>query len=151
MGLRRRMPAHLQPVFDAFAQVVVDVERGKAALAGSVPSTRFAGRPLAEALLEFEEALSAAGRNMRAWRHDEVAEEWEASTRGLRRARDLAARARMEAPPPGGFEDLVGLIGALLAPLEAFGDARDAFGRLRRSAPRRAGSRPAGPSRSHRM
>jgi len=35
----------------------------------------------------------------------------------------LAARVRLEADPPRGFEELIGLIGALLAPLDAFEQA----------------------------
>ena len=127
MRLRRRLPAELRPAFSVFAQVVADVDRGKTALTGAVPSTRSAGRPLAEALLEFEEALAAADRNMPAWRRHEVAGAWEAAAAGLHIARDRAARARTDAPDPGGFEGLIGLIGDLLAPLDAFHDARDAF------------------------
>ena len=132
---RRRLPPELQPAFDAFVSVVAAVERGKAALTESVPSTRFGGRPLAETLLEFEEELGRGGRR------DAVlapsrgrATRWAAADGGLRTARELAARLRPEAPDPGGFEGLIGLIGDLLAPLEAFGAAGRRFSELRRRA-----------------
>ncbi len=128
---RRRLPAALQPAFDAFAGVVADLERGKAALAESVPSTRFAGRPLAETLLEFEEALDAAATGMEGWRRPELEEAWCAADSGLREARALGSRLRTDAPDTGGFEGLIGLIGDLLAPLEPFMDAREAFRQLR--------------------
>lgn len=131
MRFRRRLPPGIRPAFDSFAQVVADVERGKVALTRSVPSTRFAGRPLAESLLEFEEALEAADRNMRAWWLSEMDGPWEAAAAGLRASRQLAARVRLESADPGGFEGLIGVIGDLLAPLEAFAEARDAFERLR--------------------
>jgi len=129
---RRRLPPELQPAFDAFVSVVAAVERGKAALTGSVPSTRFAGRPLAETLHEFEQDLAEADAGMPSWRRSEVLAEWEAADAGLRTARELAARLRLEAPDPGGFEGLIGLIGDLLAPLEVFGEARARFAELRR-------------------
>jgi hypothetical protein len=128
---RRRLPLELRPAFDAFVDVVAHVERGKSALTGSMPSTRFAGRPLAESLLEFEEELSAARAGMAAWRRPEVDEAWTAADRGLRTSLGRAERLRTEAPDPGGFEGLIRLIGDLLEPLEGFGDARDAWLRMR--------------------
>jgi hypothetical protein len=128
---RRRMPPQLQPAFDAFVGVVAHVERGKAALTESMPSTRFGGRPLAETLLEFEEELAEAAAGMPAWRRPEVAAVWAGADDGLRAAMDLAARLRSEAPDPGGFEGLIAVIGELLGPLEAFADARDALLGLR--------------------
>ena len=128
---RRRLPPALQPAFDAFAGVVGHVERGKAALTESVPSTRFAGRPLLETLLEFEQALGAAEAGMQGWRRPEVDDAWRAADSGLRQARALASRLRTEGPDPGGFEGVIGLIGDLLAPLEPFVEAREAFRRLR--------------------
>ena len=128
---RRRLPPELQPAFDAFVSVVAAVERGKAALTESVPSTRFAGRPLAETLHVFERELAEANAGMPSWRRPEVLAAWEAADAGLRTARELAARFRLEAPDPGGFEGLIGLIGDLLHPLEVFGDAGDAWSRLR--------------------
>jgi hypothetical protein len=39
---------------------------------------------------------------------------------------------RLDARAPAGFEGLIGAIGDLLAPLDAFGEAADRFRRLRR-------------------
>lgn len=129
---RRRLPPELQPAFDAFASVVASVERGKAALTESVPSTRFAGRPLAETLHEFEQELTEAAAGMPAWKCPELLAAWHAADLGLRTSREMAVRVRMEAPDPGGFEGLIGLIGGLMTPLEAFGEAWVRFSELRR-------------------
>ena len=51
--------------------------------------------------------------------------------RALAEARATAERLRLEAPDPGGFEGLVGLIDDLLAPLEAFEEASVRFLDLR--------------------
>ena len=128
---RRRLPPELQPAFDAFARVMDRVERGSAALTESVPSTRFGGRPLADTLLEFEEALDEAAAGMPAWRRPEVEEAWTRADAGLRTARQRAELVRTEAPDLGGFEGLIGLIGDLLAPLEVFAAAAEAFAGLR--------------------
>jgi hypothetical protein len=131
MRLRRRLPGELQGAFDAFVDVVAHVELAKRALTRSVPSTRFAGEPLAETLMEYEEELAAAASTMTSWRRPEVEEAWRAAEAGIATALTLAERLRTEAPEPGGFEELIGLIGQLLTPLDAFADARDAFMRLR--------------------
>ena len=132
MFRRRRLPEHLEGLYRAFAAIVPPLERAKAALTESVPGTRLPGRPLAETLLEFEEGLREVAAGMDAWRGTEVEEVWVIASAGLDEARSLAERVRIEAPPPVGFEGLIGLIGDLLAPLEGFAVAAEAFGKLRR-------------------
>jgi hypothetical protein len=132
MFRRRRLPGHLDGPYRAFEAIVPPLERAKAALTGSVPGTRLPGRPLAETLLGFEDGLREVAAGMDAWRESEVEEVWLGASAGLNEARELAARVRIEAPPPVGFEGLIGLIGDLLAPLEAFAAAEERFGELRR-------------------
>lgn len=128
----RRLPPPLDERFQAFRLVVARIETGKDALLSSVPTTRLPGRPLAETLLAYEEALGDADRGMAAWRAEELEDEWRAAAEGLAEARALAERVRLEAPEPEGFEALVGTIGDLLAPLDPFESALERFGRLRR-------------------
>lgn len=128
----RRLPPELSAPFAAFERVAETIERGKDALLSSVPTTRLPGRPLADTLVEFEAALSAAVPMMEAWRHAEVEEAWVRAAAALAAARIHAELVRLEAPEPEGFEALVGAIGDLLAPLDAFHDAAERFSRLRR-------------------
>ena len=130
--MRRRLPAGLEAPFAAFGRVAAAIARGKDALLASVPTTRLPGRPLADTLVEFEEALTDAAAEMEAWRAPAVEEVWSRAAAGLAAARDLARRIRLEAPEPEGFEALVGTIGDLLDPLDAFHEAEDRFARLRR-------------------
>jgi len=102
---------------------VPELERAKAALTGSVPGTRLPGRPLAETLWEFETGLREVRARMDGWRAPEVEEQWSAASAGLDEALELAERLRTEARAPVGFEGLIGVIGDLLAPLEAFEEA----------------------------
>jgi len=128
---RKRLPQELRARHDAFREVVRRVERAKDELTAAVPTVRLPGRPLAEALLAFEEELRQAERGMPAWRHPAVAEVWERCRSALAEVRAAAERLRMEAPDPGGFEGLVGLVDDLLAPLEAFEEASVRFLDLR--------------------
>jgi len=130
MWRRKRLPADLQDAFEAFDDVVGHVESAKSILTASVPSTRFAGRPLAETLAGFEEELGLARVGMERWRRPEVEGGWRSADEALSTTTALAARVRLEADPPRGFEELIGLIGALLAPLDAFEQAAVAFVRL---------------------
>ena len=131
MFRRKRLPAELEHPYTAFRATVEPVERGKAALPESVPGTRLPGRPLAETLLEFEEALREGGAGMASWRVPEVEDEWQACDEAIRACLRASERLRLSAEMPVGFEALVGTIGDLMAPLEAFEDAGRRFRALR--------------------
>ena len=128
---RRRLPEHLEAPAKAFDDLLPPLERAKAALTGSVPGTRLPGRPLAETLSEFEDGLREVRDGMDAWRSADVEPEWEACSRGLDEALEFADRVRTEGVQPDGFEGLIGLIGDLLAPLDAFERASTRFRELR--------------------
>lgn len=128
---RRRLPEHLREAFDAFGSLAPTLDRARAVLTESVPGTRLPGRPLAETLLEFEVGLREVRAGMDAWHVPEVDEAWLAASAGLDEALALADRIRTQAPDPGGFEGLIGLIGDLLAPLDAFAEAAERFRALR--------------------
>jgi hypothetical protein len=128
---RRRFPEHLQRPASAFDDLLPKLGRAEAALTGSVPGTRLPGRPLAETLSEFEDGLREVRDGMDAWRSPDIEPEWEACSRGLDETLALADRVRTEGAQPEGFEGLIGLIGDLLAPLDAFERASERFRELR--------------------
>ncbi|HET7308607.1 MAG TPA: hypothetical protein VFJ54_00620 [Actinomycetota bacterium] len=128
---RRRLPEHLEAPARAFDDLLPPLERARAALTGSVPGTRLPGRPLAETLSEFEDGLREVRDGMDAWRSADVEPEWEACSRGLDEALEFADRVRTEGVQPEGFEGLIGLIGDLLATLDAFERASTRFRELR--------------------
>ena len=129
---RKRLPAPLRDAHRAFSLVVEEVDRAHAVLTEAAPSTRFAGRPLPDALLEFEEALRSAQAGMERWRAPELQKEWERCAEGLATSLRLAERLRLEAPEIPGFETLIGTIDSLIAPLDAFVAAEERFRTLRR-------------------
>ncbi len=128
---RKRLPESLLGPYVAFRELVGPLERAKAAVTEAVPTARLPGRPLAEALAEFEELLSRVRDGMEAWRSPAVEAEWVAARAGLEEALAVAESLRLEAPDPEGFEGLVGAIGDLIAPLEAFEGAAGRFRALR--------------------
>ena len=129
---RRRVPDDVAGAWRAFEALIPAIERARTSLTSSVPSTRLPGRPLADTLLGFDEALAEVAAGMDAWRIPALEGEWERASAGLAEARALADRVRIEARPPEGFEGLIGLIGDLLAPLDAFNEAAERFRDLRR-------------------
>jgi hypothetical protein len=129
---RRRLPEHLIAPAERFADAVALLERAKASVLASVPTTRLPGRPLAETLGEFEHGLRALRAAAERWRATEVEPEWIACREAVDDALGRAERLREEAPDLAGFDALVGTIGDLLEPLDAFRQAAERFRELRR-------------------
>jgi hypothetical protein len=129
---RKRLPADLDPSLANLRAVAAEVEAAKRAMTGTVPSTRSAGTPLAEGILELEQRLAAAQGLMPAWRHPELEDEWRACDAGIRESLERARRMREDPPDLGGFEGLIWAVDRLLQPLEAFEAAADRFRTLRR-------------------
>ncbi len=129
---RKRLPEELRAPAAAFDDLVPVLERAKAALTESVPGTRLSGRPLAETVWEFETGLREVRERMDGWRAPEVQEQWAAAVGGLEESLALAQRLRTDGSEPQGFEALIGVIGDLLAPLEAFEAAGARFRELQR-------------------
>ena len=124
---RKRLPEELEAPYAAFEALIPELERAKAALTEAVPGSRLPGRPLADTLHEFEVGLREIRSGMDGWRAPEMEDAWLAASVGLDEALSLAERVRVEASEPEGFEALIGLIGELLDPLEAFRAAAERF------------------------
>ena len=129
---RKKLPELLQGFLVSLRAVVAEVEAAKDAMTGTVPSTRSAGMPLAEGILELEQRLAAAQKLMPAWRHPDLEDEWLACDTAIRESLDRARRLREDPPELGGFEGLIWAVDHLLEPLEAFEAAADRFRTLRR-------------------
>jgi hypothetical protein len=130
----RRLPERLRPPADAFSRALDRVDHARSALAGSVPTPRLAGRPLAETLAVFEDDLGEVRSSAGSWRVPEVEPEWQACVAALDQALSRAEHLRLKSPAIAGFEGLLGAIDDLLAPLDAFDRAEDRFRDLRREA-----------------
>jgi hypothetical protein len=129
---RKRLPDELQGSLEHLREVVAEIEAAKDAMTGTVPSTRSAGTPLAEGILELERRLATAQTVMPAWRHSELEQEWRACDEGIGESLERARRLREDPPELGGFEGLIWAVDHLLEPLEAFEAAAERFRTLRR-------------------
>jgi hypothetical protein len=129
---RKRLPDQLQVPLGGLRAVAAEIEAGKRAMTGTVPSTRSAGTPLAEGILELEDRLTNAQTLMPAWRHPVLEQEWRACDEGIRESLDRARRLREDPPELAGFEGLIWAVDQLLEPLEAFEAAAERFRTLRR-------------------
>ena len=132
MFRRKQLPEDLLGALEGLRSVVQEVDAAKRAMTGTVPSTRSAGTPLAEGILELEQRLTAANELMPMWRHEALEAEWRACDDGIREALDRARRVREDPPELAGFEGLIWAVDRLLEPLEAFEAAADRFRTLRR-------------------
>ncbi len=132
MFRRKRLPEELNGPQSRFQEVLREVEPAKGALTDCMPSTRLPGRPLPDALMEYEAHLERARELMPGWRCPATEAAWGACTLGLEEALALARCLRERAPDLGGFEGLLGTVEALMDPLAPFEGAAARFDALRR-------------------
>lgn len=128
---RRRLPDELVGPHESFVHVLAQIEPAKEALTEVMPTTRLPGRPLPDALTEFERRLDAAREAMPGWRRGETEAVWTACDAGITEALARARRMREDAPDIGGFEGLIWAVERLLDPLEPFRGAAEHFHSLR--------------------
>ena len=122
---RRRVPPELEAPHAAFLDVLAEVETAKEAL------TDLPGRPLPDALIEYESHVERAAALMPGWRCGATEQVWQGCASGLDDALALARRLREEAPDLGGFEGLLGTVESLFDPLQPFEDAAKRFDALK--------------------
>jgi hypothetical protein len=123
---RRRVPADLAPAAPGFEATLRLVEKAKEAVVDAVPRARTPGRPLADAVLEFEESLREASASMDSWRHPPLAERWDECRHGIDEALGRAERLRLDAPELS-FDQLTFTVQDLIAPLDPFESAVETF------------------------
>jgi hypothetical protein len=128
---RKRLPDELVGPHESFVQVLAQIEPAKEALTEVMPTTRLPGRPLPDALAEFERRLDAAREVMPGWRRGETEAVWTACDAGIAEALARARCMREDAPDIGGFEGLIWAVEELLDPLEPFRGAAEHFHSLR--------------------
>jgi hypothetical protein len=128
---RRQLTHELTAAREAFDAILADVGAATGALSDVMPTSRLPGRPVPDALVEFEERLSRARTAMPAWRRRETEGVWVRCDAGLEEALRRAGDLRERAPDLGGFEGLIWAVDRLTAPLDPFESAAEWFRRPR--------------------
>ena len=77
---------------------------------------------MAAALATFEARLQEARSDMEGWREPPTEHEWRRCAEALDEASRRAERLRLEASPAT-YEELYGMLGDIMEPLEVFGTA----------------------------
>ncbi|MEX0991575.1 MAG: hypothetical protein WD004_04815 [Actinomycetota bacterium] len=127
---RRRLPSDLEATYAAFLSAIESVEKAKAAVVAAVPSARYPGVPLGDALGSYDRFLAEADTRMAPWFDERLAGIWEGCDAGIVEARRVGDRLR-EQPSELGFESLLETVQELLDPLEPFELAEERFRSLR--------------------
>ena len=128
---RKRLPGELEAPHASFELVLAEVEPAKQALTDVMPTTRLPGRPMPDALTEFESRLERARALMPGWRRIETESVWAMCDVGIAEALVRAQHLREDPPDLGGFEGLIWAVETLLVPLEPFREAAERFRSLR--------------------
>ncbi len=128
---KRELPVDLRSCYEGFLSVIGSVELAKSAVVAAVPSARYPGVPLGDALGSYGRHLEEARTEMGSWRDDHLAEIWRECDQGLGEALELGDRLLAE-PEELGFESLLETVQELLDPLEPFERAEERFRSLRR-------------------
>jgi hypothetical protein len=116
----------LADAFGAFVEVRSAVEEAASRLSEAAPGGRSAGIGLAEALAGFHQAVQRADAGMAAWRVPEVEDDWRSCRDALAESTARADALRL-GETPDGYEQLYGVLGDIIRPLEAFAGAARRF------------------------
>ncbi len=134
---RRVMPARLAAPWAAFGAQAERVEAARRALLGCLPVGRVDPVPVPVGLDLVRDELRAVVSDLGAWRVAEVEDAWQAVRAACAEADAAVDPAHHVARTSTELEELLGAVGDVVEPLDAWGDAEQAWLRLRER-PRRA-------------
>lgn len=132
MRLRRRrtpLPEELLPAWQAFLDCAAVIEGGRRTLLGTMPVGRVEPTPVGLGVDAMAAALDDAREWMDRWRIEPLEEDWRDCTEAMDEARDNLAAVREVAAETTELEELQEAVGEVVAPLDAFADAEQAWRR----------------------
>lgn len=132
MRLRRRrtpLPEELLPAWQAFLDCAAVIEGGRRTLLGTMPVGRVAPTPVGLGVDAMAAALDDAQGWMDAWRIEALEDDWRACSDAMDEARTNLAEVREVAAATTELEELQEAVGEVVAPLDAFADAEQAWRR----------------------
>lgn len=128
---RREVPERLVPAWTAFQDQAARVEAARRALLGCLPVGRVDPAPVPVGLEVVRAELTAVRAELGAWRVPEVEVEWRAVAAAIEQAEGAVGPAAEVARRTRELEELLGAVGEVVEPLDAWGAAERAWLRLR--------------------
>lgn len=132
MRLRRRrtpLPEELLPAWQAFLDCAAVIEGGRRTLLGTMPVGRVEPTPVGLGVDAMAAALDDAEGWMDTWHVEPLEDDWRACVEAMDEARDNLAAVREVAAETTELEELQEAVADVVAPLDAFADAEQAWRR----------------------
>jgi hypothetical protein len=128
---RKRMPTELEPAFQAFRVQAERVEQARSALLSCLPVGRVDPVPVPVGLDLLRDELAVVGDELDSWRHEAIADHWTACSNAIQEALAALPHAYHVAASSTELEELLGAVGDVIEPLDAWHDAERAWLALR--------------------
>ena len=132
MRLRRRrdpLPDDLLPAWQAFLDCAAVIEGGRRTLLGTLPVGRVEHTPIGLGVDAMAAALDDAEGWMDGWRVEVLEEDWQDCLDAMHEARGNLDEVREVAAETDELEELQEAVGEVIAPLDVFADAEQAWRR----------------------
>jgi hypothetical protein len=123
MFRRKSMPPRLVPAWEAFQAQATRVESARQALLGCLPVGRVDPAPVPVGLDLLRDELRAVRAELDTWKVPEVAEAWDTCRDAVAQALAAVPAAHAVATASGELEELLGAVGDVIEPLDAWGAA----------------------------
>lgn len=131
MRRRKRMPAELEPAWEVFRAQAERVEQARSALLSCLPVGRVDPVPVPVGLDLLRDELAIVARELDVWRVPEVTAHWEACAAAIDEAVTALPHAHRVAVDSTELEELLGAVGAVVEPLDAWHETERAWLALR--------------------
>lgn len=128
---RKTLPAHLRQPHATFIAQAERVESARRALLGCLPVGRVDPAPVPVGLDLLRDELTEVAAALHRWRVPEIEGSWHAVAAAVAEACDAIDEAHEVATTTRELEALLDAVGAVVEPLDAWGDAERAWRGLR--------------------
>lgn len=127
----KTLPARLVPAHAAFEQQATRVESARRALLSCLPVGRVNPAPVPVGLDLLRDELHAVRAQLTRWRVPQMSGEWEGCRAAIEESLEAMLTAHRVAQSSTELEELLGAVGDVIEPLDAWADAERAWRGLR--------------------
>lgn len=131
MFRRKQIPEPLRPAWEAFQVQAERVEAARRALLGCLPVGRVDPAPVPVGLDLVQDELAAVTKELDAWRVPEIEPQWRAVQAAITEAEAAIPEAHEIATSTRELEELLEAVSDVVEPLDVWGEAEQAWWRLR--------------------